>query len=71
MKLRKVALFLPSLDGGGAERVFVTLANGLAARGVNVDMVLSNATGHFISMLDKNIRVIDFHSRQGIYTSPK
>src|SRR3546814_7781418 len=29
----KVALFIPSLHGGGAERVMVSLANGLAAKG--------------------------------------
>lgn len=36
---RAIALYLPSLRGGGAERVMVTLANGFAERGYAVDLV--------------------------------
>jgi glycosyltransferase involved in cell wall biosynthesis len=71
MKPEKIALFLPSLNGGGAERVFVSLANGLNRQGIHVDMVLSLATGQYLSMLDKEIRVIDFHSRQVFFSLPK
>lgn len=37
--MSRLALFLPSLRGGGAERVFVTLANALGARGHDVDLL--------------------------------
>ncbi len=37
---RRLCLFLPSLKGGGAERVMVTLINGFATRGRDVIMVL-------------------------------
>jgi glycosyltransferase involved in cell wall biosynthesis len=55
----KVALFLPALDDGGAQRVFVILANSLANNGYPVDFVLSSATGPHLSMLDSKIRVFD------------
>ena len=36
---RKIALFLPSIGYGGAERVTVNLGGGIAARGFDVDLV--------------------------------
>jgi hypothetical protein len=36
----RIALFLPTLGGGGAERAMVTLANALAERRFAVDFVL-------------------------------
>ena len=41
-KNRKLALFIPNLGGGGAERVFVNLAGAFAARNVNFDFVVGN-----------------------------
>ena len=37
--LKRLAIFLPTLQGGGAERVMVKLANGLTSRGCDVDLV--------------------------------
>lgn len=39
----KIAILLPSLRCGGAERVAVTQANGLASKGIAVDLVLVKA----------------------------
>ncbi|NVD44401.1 glycosyltransferase [Qipengyuania atrilutea] len=54
-----IAVYLPSLEGGGAERVFVTLANGFSARGYSVDLVLVNATGPYIPLVDESVRIIN------------
>ena len=53
------ALFLPSLAGGGAERVMVNLANGFVERGKEVDMVLAKAEGPYLSQLHPAVRVVD------------
>ncbi len=45
----RIAIFLPSLNGGGAERVMVTLANAFAVRGYAVDLVLAKAEGPYLS----------------------
>lgn len=55
----KIAFFLPALVGGGAERVLVTLANGLVNHGYQVNFVLSNATGVYLSALDAKIKQFD------------
>jgi glycosyltransferase involved in cell wall biosynthesis len=59
MDRSRIAMFLPSLDGGGAERVFVELANYIAAQGVPVDLVLAAATGPYLGEVRAPVRVID------------
>jgi len=54
-----IAIFLPSLRGGGAERVMVTLANGFAARGHRVDLVLTRAEGPYLPEVAKEVRIVD------------
>jgi len=56
---RKIALFLPSLEGGGAERVMVTLANGFAGHGLSVDLVLGQARGPYLAEVSRDVRVVD------------
>ncbi len=58
-KAHHIAIFLPSLRGGGAERVMVTLANGLAARGHRVDLVLTKAEGPYLAEVADRVRVVD------------
>ena len=62
-----IALFLPSLSGGGAQRVMVTFANELAALGlrgdqVRVDLVLGSASGPYRSEISPSVSVIELGS---------
>ena len=68
---RKVALFVPSLVGGGAERVMVNIANGLANRDVDLDLVLVNAIGPFLAEVSPRVRVIDLKSARTLTSLPK
>lgn len=54
-----VSLFLPSLEGGGAERVAVSLANYFSERNLNVDIVLCQASGPFLEDLDGRVNIVD------------
>lgn len=56
----RVALFLPSLEGGGAERAFVDLANEFVGRGLRVDLVLADCSGPYVEEISKAVRVVDF-----------
>lgn len=54
-----VALLLPDLRGGGAERVCLNLANNFVERGLSVDMVLMQRQGDLLPLLDHRVNVID------------
>ncbi len=60
----RVALFIPSLYGGGVRRVMVNLARGLVREGLPVDMVLTRAEGPYLSQLPPQVRVVDLKSRR-------
>lgn len=54
-----VVLFLPSLEGGGAERVFVELANQFSRLGLQVDLALACARGPYLAELSSTVRVVE------------
>ena len=56
---KKVALFVPSLNGGGAERVMVTLANEFTIAGFLVDLVLARAEGPYLNDVSEDVNIID------------
>jgi glycosyltransferase involved in cell wall biosynthesis len=58
----RVALFLPNLSGGGAERVFALLAEGLAARGIETEVVLARAEGPHVAAVRAAVPVVDLHA---------
>jgi glycosyltransferase involved in cell wall biosynthesis len=60
--LARIAIFLPSLNGGGAERVMVTLANAIAGRGYPVDLVLATAEGPYRNDVSSGVRVVDLQA---------
>lgn len=55
----RIAFFLPSLRGGGAERAVLGLARGLARRGLAVDLVLARAEGPHLAKAEQAGRVVD------------
>lgn len=56
---KKVALFLPDLGGGGAERVVVAEAHELVRRGHHVDIVLGLVGGELLPLLPREARVLE------------
>ena len=58
-KAGKIAVFLPSLRGGGAERVMLTLANAMAGRGIPVDLILCQAEGKYLQEIAPGVAVVD------------
>jgi glycosyltransferase involved in cell wall biosynthesis len=57
--MKKLAILMPNLNGGGAERVAVNLANKFSLLGYAVDMVLLSSTGQFLTELRSEIVVVD------------
>src|SRR5690606_38066161 len=60
----RLTLFIPSLNGGGAERVMVSLANGLSAKGLDVDLVLAREAGVYLTEVSRDVRIVDLGVRR-------
>ena len=67
---KKVAVLLPSLRGGGAERVAMASARELADRGHQVDLVLVEAVGDLLPLVPKEVRVVDLRAHRLIAALP-
>lgn len=61
--LPKLAIFLPSMHGGGVERTVVVLCRGLLEHGVAIDLVLSSAQGAFMEQVPAQVRVVELGSQ--------
>lgn len=53
-----LAFFIPDLSVGGAEQVTVSIVNGLAARGYDVDLLLSRFEGELKPRLSSEVNVV-------------
>jgi glycosyltransferase involved in cell wall biosynthesis len=61
---KHIAIFIPSMNGGGAERVIATLVNEFTQNGNNVDLILANANGPFLNKITKQARIIDLKTKR-------
>ena len=60
---KRLAFFMPGLYGGGAERVMLNLAQGVAARGYSLDLVVAQAEGPFLADVPELVRLVELNSR--------
>jgi len=66
----RMAMFLPSLYGGGAEKVMFSLAWAFSRRGLQIDLVLSKAQGPYLARLPSEVRVIDLAASRMLASLP-
>lgn len=66
----RVALYAPSMRGGGAERVMLDLANDFADRGLEVDLVLVNAEGPYLKNVSPRVRLVDLKASRSLKSLP-
>lgn len=65
-----LAIFLPSLVGGGAERMMLNLARGMADAGMASDLVVANAEGPCRALVPPGCRLIDLGARRVLGALP-
>lgn len=66
--MKKVALYIPSMNGGGAERVMLALANGLAEKDIQIDLVLNKAEGTYIKYISSKVNIVSLDSSRVLYS---
>ena len=67
----RIALFLTGLDGGGGERAHVTLANALAARGHDVELIVVRRNGPCEALVSPAVRITELGTRRAVFSLPK
>lgn len=59
-KKTSIALFIPTLYGGGAQRVMVNLANGFVEAGYSVDLVVRSKEGDLAQEVADQVNLVNF-----------
>jgi glycosyltransferase involved in cell wall biosynthesis len=67
---QRLAIFLPTMHDGGAERMMLNLLIGIADRGYTIDLVLANAEGPHLVNVPKSIRLIDLKAPRVVTSLP-
>jgi glycosyltransferase involved in cell wall biosynthesis len=65
-RANRIAVLLPSLEGGGAERSMLTLVKAFLSQGRTVDLVLCQAKGAYISDIPEGATVIELGPISGL-----
>ncbi|NKE36522.1 glycosyltransferase [Natronococcus sp. JC468] len=66
-----ISMYVPSLRGGGAERVIVRLANQFAEQGYSVELVLGREEGAYLDHVSEAVTVVDLDTRRYLAAVPK
>lgn len=66
-----IAFFLPSLSGGGAERVILVLSKEFVLMGLRVDLVLAHYSGEYLHHIPPGVNIIDLKVRRMFFAASK
>ncbi len=66
----KLAIYLPSLGCGGAERSMLKLAHGLALKGYALDLVLGKAEGLHLAEVASDVHLVDLKASRTLASLP-
>ena len=66
----RLTIFLPGLYDGGAERILLNLAAGIAPRGFRVDLTLARAEGPYMDQIPASVRMVDLKATRVLTCLP-
>ena len=67
---KRLAIFVPNMLGGGAQRVALNLAQGIAERGYNVNLVLAQAEGPYLTEIPESVRLVNLRAQRVLTSLP-
>lgn len=63
---RHLAIFLPSLGAGGAEKVILSLAERFVARGIRCDLVIAIDSGRWLDRVPAGVCLVRLHKQKAL-----
>ena len=69
--MARIAVYVPSLVGGGAERVMLNLATGFADAGHEAILVLDRRVGAYADKVPPQVRCVDLGVKRSVFAFPK
>lgn len=66
-----LSLFIPSLTGGGAERVVLNIGDYISRQNIHVDLLVASAKGEYKNKIPEKIRLIELGTTKPIHAVPK
>ncbi len=57
--MKRIAFFIPTLHGGGAEKVVINLLKVLQHQNLALDLVIATAEGPYLTQIPQSVRTID------------
>ena len=69
--IRRIAVVMHDMRGGGAERMMINLAAGFADRGLAVDLVCVRAAGALAGRVDPRVQVVDLACPRTVASVPR
>ena len=66
-----IAMYLPTMAGGGGERVFAMLSGAFVEHGHRVSLLLNNAEGPNLAHVHPAVRVVDLHTPRSVVAIPR
>ena len=63
-----LALIIPDVRGGGAQKMMINLANEFVAKGHQLDLVLINKTGSYIDLIDSRVNIINLKKSRTLFS---
>lgn len=69
--IRRIAVVMHDMRGGGAERMMINLAAGFADRGLAVDLVCVRAAGALADRVDPRVQVVDLACPRTVASVPR
>lgn len=66
----KISFLLPSLRGGGAQRVMLNIASALSQRNHDIELILVNKEGELSNRIPRSIKVVDLASNGALVSIP-
>ena len=65
---KEITIFMPSLGGGGAEKIVIRLMKGFIDRGIGVSLLLATPHGNLHTEVPENINVVHLNSSRTIFS---